>query len=213
MTTRSAGRPRAFDRDLALREAARLFWQHGYSGTSTRTLTTALGISSSSLYAAFGTKAELFDEAVRTYALRYSAIYQRAVAEPSIERVIQRVLMDSIDEFNRSEEGHPGCLTSSAAMADTSATLDVRSYVADLQRADEARLRARIERAVLDGDLAATTNPAALAEFVQTIWQGLSVRSELGATRQQLVDVADLALTLINPARHAPSRQSALHQP
>src|SRR3954470_21037735 len=102
MPNRSVGRPRAFDRDVALREAARLFWRHGYSGTSTRTLTTALGISSSSLYATFGTKAELFDEAVRTYALRYSAIYERAVAEPAIGRVIERVLMDSIDEFSRS---------------------------------------------------------------------------------------------------------------
>jgi TetR/AcrR family transcriptional regulator, copper-responsive repressor len=203
MTTRSPGRPRAFDRDLALREAARLFWRHGYSGTSTRTLTTALGISSSSLYATFGTKAELFDEAVRTYARRYSAIYERAVAEPAIGRVIERVLMDSIDEFSRSADGHPGCLTSSAAMADTSATLDVRTYVADLQRSDEARLRARIERAVLDGDLAATTDPAALAELVQTVWQGLSARSELGATREQLVGVAGLALTLLGAGRHA----------
>lgn len=213
MTIRPVGRPRAFDRDLALREAARLFWRHGYSGTSTRTLTTALGISSSSLYATFGTKAELFDEAVRTYALRYSAIYERAVAEPSIDRVIERALMDSIDEFSRSEEGHPGCLTSSAAMADASATLDVRSYVADLQRSDEARLRVRIEHAVLDGDLAATTNPAALAELVQTVWQGLSARSELGATREQLVGVANLALTLINQSRNASSRQGPLHQP
>ena len=212
MTTRSAGRPRAFDRDLALREAARLFWRHGFSGTSTRTLTAALGISSSSLYAAFGTKAELFDEAVRTYALRYSAVYQRAVAEPSIERVIERVLLDSIEEFNRHGDGHPGCLTSSAVMVDASATLDVRTYVADLQRSDEALLRARIERAVLDGDLAPTTEPAVLADLVQTVWQGLSIRSELGVPREELVGVARLALSLLDLTSRAPGRGSAAHQ-
>ena len=196
---RSAGRPRSFDRDLALREAARLFWRHGFSGTSTRMLTGALGISSSSLYAAFGTKAELFDEAIRTYALRYSAVYDRAIAEPTVRRVFERVLVDSVKEFSRSEDGHPGCLTSSAAMADTSATLDVRTYVADLQRSDEARLRARVERAVLDGDLAPGTDPAALTDLVQTIWQGLSARSELGATREELLTVAHHALALISP--------------
>lgn len=211
MTTRAVGRPRAFDRDLALREAARLFWRHGFSGTSTRTLAAALGISTSSLYAAFGTKADLFDEAVRTYALRYSAIYERAVAEPSIERVIRRVLMDSIDEFSRADDGHPGCLTSSAVMADASTTLDVRSYVADLQRCDEARLRVRIERAVLEGDLAATTKPAVLADLVQTVWQGLSVRSELGATREELIGVVSLALTLISPPSRALGRESPIH--
>ncbi|RAA21994.1 TetR/AcrR family transcriptional regulator, partial [Burkholderia multivorans] len=35
------GRPPAFERDQALLEAARLFWRHGYSGTSTRALTSA----------------------------------------------------------------------------------------------------------------------------------------------------------------------------
>lgn len=197
MTTRAAGRPRAFDRDRALREAAHLFWRHGFSGTSTRMLTSALGISSSSLYAAFGTKSELFDEAVRTYALRYSAIYERAVAEPTLTRVIERVLIDSVDEFSRAGQGHPGCLTSSAVMADSSATLDVRSYVADLQRSDEERLRARIEQAAAHGDPIGPTDPAALSALVQTLWQGLSTRSELGADRDELLGVARLALTLI----------------
>lgn len=159
-------------------------------------LTASLGISSSSLYAAFGTKGELFDEAVRTYALRYSAIYDRALAEPTVDRVIERVLVDSVEEFSRSEEGHPGCLTSSAVMADTSATLDVRTYVADLQRCDEARLRARIERGAREGDVAATADPGVLAEYVQTVWQGLSARSELGAGREELLGVARLALAL-----------------
>ncbi|WP_430781734.1 TetR/AcrR family transcriptional regulator [Actinoplanes sp. G11-F43] len=189
MVSRSVGRPRAFDRDDALGKAAFLFWRHGYSGTSTRMLTGALGISSSSLYAAFGTKAELFDEAVRTYASRYSAIYERAVAEPSLTGVIERVLIDSIAEFTSADDGHPGCLTSSAAMADTSATLDVRSYVASLRRSDEARLRERLDRETGDG--------AALTAFVQTVWQGLSARSELGATRAELTEVAALALDLI----------------
>lgn len=186
-----------FDRELALRRAACLFWRHGFSGTSTRMLVASLGISNSSLYAAFGTKADLFDEAVRTYALRYSAIYERAVGETTLERVIERVLIDSVYEFGRVEEGHPGCLTSSAAMADTSATFDVRGYVADLQRFDEDRLRARIERAVIEGDAAPTTDPTVLTGLVQTVWQGLSARSDLGAGREELLAVAHLGLELI----------------
>ena len=196
---RTAGRPRSFDRDDALRGAARLFWRPRFSGTSTRMLTEALGISSPSLYAAFGSKGELFDEAVRTYALRYSAIYERAVAQASIAGVLQRVLLDSVEEFTRTQDGHPGCLTSSAVMADASSTLDVRTYVADLQRADEARLRARIERAVAEGELARETDPAVLAAVVQTLWQGLSARAELGAGREELLGVARLALAFLAP--------------
>jgi AcrR family transcriptional regulator len=204
MTSKQVGRPRSFDRDDALRRAAHLFWQYGFSGTSTRMLTAALGISSSSLYSAFGTKDTLFGEAVRTYALRYRAIYDRATAEPTLSRVIERLLMDSVAEFTRTDEGHPGCLTSSAVMADAPTTLDVRSYVADLQRSDEARLEARIEQAVLDGDLPATVKIAPLADLVQTVWQGLSARAELGASREELAGVAKLATTLISQSTGMP---------
>ena len=208
MIAKRVGRPREFERDVALKKAARLFWEHGFSGTSTRVLAAELGISSSSLYAAFGTKGDLFDEAVRTYALRYSAIYDKAVRESTIQQVIERLFVDSIAEFSRGDEGHPGCLTSSAVMADTSATLNVRAYVVDLQRSDETRLSARMDQAVRDGDLGATVNPAALAEFVQTVWQGLSARSELGASKDELTAVARLALALIAQTSRSESATS-----
>lgn len=164
-------------------------------------LSATLGISASSLYAAFDTKASLFDEAVRTYALRYSAIYERAVREPTLDAVFERLLVDSVHEFGRVSEGHPGCLTSSAAMSDTSPTLQVRDYVAELQRADEERLHARVERAARDGEIAATTDPAALTGLVQTLWQGLSARAELGADRAELLAIAALALDAIRCSR------------
>lgn len=193
MTPRPVGRPRSFDREEALREAARLFWSHGFSGTSTRMLTGALGISSSSLYSAFGTKAALFDEAVRTYAQRYSAVYERAVDEPTALEAVRRLLRESVEEFTRADEGHPGCLPSSAVMADSSSTLDVRSFVAELQHSDEARLLRRLEQAQQAGELPDAVPAELLASLVQTIWQGLSARAELGASRTALLEVADLA--------------------
>jgi len=135
------------------------------------------------------------DEAVRTYALRYSAIYKRALEEPMLAQVIKRLLIDSVHEFSRSEDGHPGCLTTSAVMADAPATLDVRAYVAQLQQADEARLYARVERAVLEREVNA--DPAALTGLVQAVWQGLSMRSDLGAGRDELLAVACLSSELI----------------
>ena len=160
-------------------------------------LTASLGISSSSMYAAYGSKAELFNEAVRTYAQRYSLIYERAVNEPTLLRVIERILIDSVHEFSRTDEGHPGCLISSAAMSDAPLTLDVRAYVDDLQRHDEERLRERIKRAVLDGDVASNSDSYVLADLVQTLWQGLSVRSNLGADRHELLAVAQVGAALI----------------
>jgi AcrR family transcriptional regulator len=198
MAHKSPGRPREFDRDDALRAAATLFWQHGFSGTSTRALATSLGISSSSLYAAFGSKADLFDEAVRTYALRYSAVYDVALAEPTLAQVVSRLFAGSISEFVRTDDGHPGCLTSSAVMVDTSATLDVRTFVTDLQRRDEERLRDRIERSVRAGDVPPGIDATTLSSLLQTLWHGLATRADLGAGVAELTSTAELAVALLS---------------
>ena len=65
--TRGRGRPRAFDRKAALDAAMRLFWRKGYSATSIADLTAAMGIGSPSLYAAFGSKEQLYAEALDHY--------------------------------------------------------------------------------------------------------------------------------------------------
>ena len=61
------GRPRAFDPDVALDAAMLLFWRHGYEGTSLAALTAAMNINTPSLYAAFGTKDQLFQKVLERY--------------------------------------------------------------------------------------------------------------------------------------------------
>ncbi|MEU7168111.1 TetR/AcrR family transcriptional regulator [Streptomyces morookaense] len=197
MTRPTRGRPPAFDRDRVILDAARLFWRHGYSGTSTRALTAALGLSTSSLYAAFGSKAGLFEEAVRTYAERYREIYRRAVAEKDLPTVVERVLIDSVHEFTQPSDVHPGCLLSSTAMTDSTDTLDAGAYYAELHGWNERTLLARIEQAVQDGELTGGTDAAALTGLVQSVVHGLSVQASLGADREDLLVTAQLAHELI----------------
>jgi TetR/AcrR family transcriptional regulator, copper-responsive repressor len=57
---------------------------------------------------------------------------------------------------------------------------------------------ARTAGAVLDGDAPADTDTVALTGLVQAVWQGLSIRSDLGASHEELLAVARLALELIS---------------
>jgi TetR/AcrR family transcriptional repressor of nem operon len=61
------GRRKTYDRDDLVAKAMELFRDHGYAGTSTQLLVQELGVNRYSLYAEFGSKQTLFDEALRRY--------------------------------------------------------------------------------------------------------------------------------------------------
>jgi len=65
--TRPRGRPREFDREVALEAAMQLFWEKGYDRTSLQDLLDALEISNSSFYQAFKSKEDLFEEVLSYY--------------------------------------------------------------------------------------------------------------------------------------------------
>lgn len=191
MSTR--GRPRGFDRDAALLAATRLFWARGYDGTSLSDLTTAMGISPSSFYAAFGDKRTLFAEAVQGYMQRYTAIYIEAVRCETAREASERILRDSVDEFT--DEKRPmSCLVVSAAIHGGSETIDVRKALEEHQQALEAILAERIEQDKASGTLDTGLDTAALTGWIRTVWEGLSNQSNAGIARSHLHEIITLAM-------------------
>lgn len=187
------GRPPEFDRALAVLEAARLFWRRGYSGTSTRDLTSTIGISTSSLYSAFDSKAGLFAETVRVYARRYTAIYEKALAAQSIRAAVDELLRSSVLEFTQPADSHPGCLITSSVMFDVPATQNARRDISTMLRKNEGLLRARIGTAIDEGEILGGTDADVVTGFVQANWHGLAVQSNHGAERNELLRIADFS--------------------
>jgi hypothetical protein len=60
--------------------------------------------------------------------------------------------------------------------------------------ASEKMVRERLKRAKAQGELPRDADPAALARFVATVTQGMSVQAKAGATRAELRRVAETAL-------------------
>jgi AcrR family transcriptional regulator len=176
-------RPREFDRDDALIKAMREFWEHGYDATSISLLTTAMGISHPSLYAAFGDKKQIFDEAVACYEAGPNAVVQRALSAATADEVVEQMLAFAVQEYTR--PGNPrGCMVIADPMC-----IEQRHRC----RADIAT---RLRRAVKEADLPAGCSPKALANLLFGILTGLSTYARDGATRRQLQDVADVARTM-----------------
>jgi AcrR family transcriptional regulator len=187
------GRPRAFDIDRALDQALRVFWEKGYEGSSLSDLTKAIGINRPSLYAAFGNKEALFRKALDRYVKKTVTFVLDAVTEPTARRFAERLLQSAADVVTN-PDNPPGCLTVRGALASGEEADPIRLELALRRSEGEALVRKRLQRARREGDLPPHINPADLARYLATVYQGMSVQAAGGATREQLRRVAKIAL-------------------
>src|SRR4030088_1967716 len=103
------GRPRSFDIDSALDRVLLVFWGKGWGGAPLSTLTKAVGVNRSSLYAAFGDKEALFRKALDRYLDGPAAYAQEALKEPTAPAVVERLLRGAAD-LNTAPHNPGGCL-------------------------------------------------------------------------------------------------------
>lgn len=190
----SRGRPRSFDRAAALRQAMEVFWEHGYEGTSMADLTAAMGINSPSLYAAFGSKEELFREAIGLYQETTGGLTDRALREqPTARASIEAMLRDNARSY-ATDQGPRGCMIVLAGSTYTTRSESVRDFLVECRNATVAQVQERLDRAVAEGDLPAGRDTAMIADFYTTVLYGLSVRARDGADVHDLDRIIDGAL-------------------
>lgn len=190
---RPRGRPRAFDRDEALETALQLFWRHGYEGTSIADLTAAMGVTPPSLYTAFGSKERLYQEALDRYGASYGSFTARALAEePTARQAVERILQEAIAVY--SERPAPrGCMLASGAVTCAPEHALVAADLSRRRLATISAIKARFDRAVAAGELAPSTDTAALAAFYAAVIQGLSIQARDGVDREVLEAIAATA--------------------
>ena len=170
-----------------------VFWEKGYDGASLHDLTAAMGIQPASLYKAFGNKETLFKKALARYLAGPVAFIRGALAEPTAYAVAERTLRDSA-EFLATPHTRYGCMTIQAAPLVGKASQSVRQQLIALRLRGQEALRRRFQRAQKEGDLAKTADAGDLARFVTVIFQGMTVQAINGASREELLRVADTAL-------------------
>ncbi len=187
------GRPRGFDTNTALDAALKVFWAKGYDGTAVSDLTKAMGLNMSSLYTAFGDKETLFRQVAARYADDASALYEKAMAKPTLYEAL-RELFSAIVEFLNRPGYPPGCLTVMGALATSSTAEPVQQLLLQMRTRGQLRLQERCEEAREAGELPKGADIPSLARYLATILWGLMVQGASGATKVQMHEIADTAL-------------------
>jgi AcrR family transcriptional regulator len=194
--THTGGRPRAFDEETVLDRAGEIFWRHGYEGASVSALTSAMGINRPSLYAAFGSKAELFQRVFARYHETQLARARAALDQPTAYAAIEAFLRASADGLT--DPGHPaGCLSVSGGLSCSPENARISEILAAGRAATESALADRLARAAAEGDLPDGVQARSLARFVMALSEGHAVHAAAGASREELQASVDVALRAV----------------
>ena len=208
-TSRGRGRPRSFDTEEALKKAAILFWERGYEGTSVQDLTAEMGITTQSLYAAFGSKAELYRRALAWYQQEVGMLVRQPFAdEPDVSRAIEQSLRHLATQFTRSDLPH-GCMRSTGLIRCARQHEEVAAHVAALRAETAQAIKARLDRAKEDGQMASIADTPALAGFINALIVGMSVAAQDGATAAELLPFAGMAVAAVDRWRAVKKKRSS----
>jgi AcrR family transcriptional regulator len=202
------GRPWSFDRNEALETAMRLFWRHGYEAVSIGDLTAAIGIAPPSLYAAFGSKAGLYREALDHYEQTFGCLDIVGIrAAPTLADAVRRLLEGAIASVTHPDRER-GCMISGGMItchADHAALAD------DAALRREA-MRERIAQAL--ENLADADELARLSRHLAALMQGMSIQARDGAPLSALQEIVDdvvagiAARSRSKPRPHHPLRRA-----
>jgi AcrR family transcriptional regulator len=183
------GRPRTFDRDVAINQALHLFWEHGYDATSLSLLKANIGggITAPSFYAAFGSKQALFKEVMTRYLETHGRVTDSLFdstlpPRESIELTLRR------SAKMQCEADHPkGCLVALGMMSACShESTTISQPLAEARALNRAGMVACIERAIASKELPATVVPDALATVFDSFLLGLSTLARDGVAHATL---------------------------
>lgn len=187
------GRPRLFDKELAISKAMELYWSQGFESTSLAQLKEAMGISSASFYAAFGSKEKLFKEVIDRYNTSYGKVTD-CLTDTSIKakEAIEKALRQSAKM--QTDSSHPaGCMLVLSA----SVCSDKNNHVRDIVYHERFLVRENLEDCIIrgqeNGEISRAVNSDTLCTLIEAFMYGISTQARDGLSYTSI----DQAITQI----------------
>lgn len=190
-------RAKEFDPDEALDKALALFWERGYEATSVADLVDCLGIGRASLYAAFGTKRDLYLRALDRYGKTRSPDPVEVLSQPGPVLPAVRRVVELYAEQAAQDQARRGCMVVNAAVETAGSDPAVARLVGRNWQAIEVALIGALTRARAQGELAENRDPRALAQFLLVLLQGMRVVGKADPDPDRVWAAAAQALAIL----------------
>jgi AcrR family transcriptional regulator len=171
-----------------------VFWEKGYDNASMAELSEAMGLAPPSVYAAFGSKEGLFREAADLYGRCEGTDIWLPFQEAATAReAVAQFLARTARSFTRPDKPR-GCMVILGGLHLDDDNAGPSQDLRQRRRASLQDIRARLDRAVAEGELPAGLDTTAIARFYIAVQEGMAIQARDGATREELMQIAAGAL-------------------
>jgi AcrR family transcriptional regulator len=202
------GRPREYDPEEALDRATQAFWRGGFAATSLDDLSAATGMNRPSLYGAFGDKHALYVKTVERYIEDGRRKIEATLnANQPLREELMRVYDGALSSYYADQGAARGCFLIGTAVTESMQDPQVREKLGAGLREIDRLFEQRLKQAQVQGEVAASADPVALAGIASAILHTLALRSRAGDSRASLHAIAEAGVQLIcGPASSSTKR-------
>lgn len=181
-----------FDRDEVIEKAKNLYWEKGYHATSMRNLQDVVDMRPGSIYAAFGSKDNLFKEALNRYAEESaeqlaSCMTQEMTVLGGLKRFIRSAVI-----YNKESVPSGMCMIVKTVSELTKAdSPELLASAKDILAGVEKAFTQIFQQAIEKGEVDAEKNPLDLARSCQMQIIGLRTYSQITQDMDSLEKMID----------------------
>jgi TetR/AcrR family transcriptional repressor of nem operon len=192
-------RPREFDPQAALQTAIEVFWEKGYFDGSVDEVVKRSGVAKYGIYGTFGTKRELFIQALHQYAKDRRHDMQRPIREPGASLPqIRKFFKNAPKRVTHPDSKRRGCLLCNTGVEVGVNDEEVRAIVNDFFDEAAETLKGCLHRAIANKEVAPDIDVGRTANFLATEFRVLLMLASSGVALREIENHVTTALRVLD---------------
>lgn len=202
-------------RQLLIDIGTAIFTQKGFSSTGLDEIVQLAEVPKGSFYYYFGSKEAYAQEVIRNYAAYFAKKLDRTLGDATLTplRRLHAFAAEATHGVRRFEFKR-GCLVGNLGQEMASLQDDFRVLLLAVLNQWRGRFRACIAEAQASGEIATTADPAALASFFWSAWEGAVLCAKLEQSTRALDTVTRLFFDeMLRPIAAAPKARAPRRRP